>query len=367
MKRIWQSLLLVLWALAATPAHAALHDVVVLTNAKAATRDEARTQAINVAKGMAVARVARKLNPGKAQEYLRTLDLKAMQPLIRGATVVEETRIDDVYYAKVRITIIDTPIREAYGEKIEDDEAQVEKPRRAIMVLPVFFNGVEPVVWDTKGNPTYDMWREAGYTIGHGALLIPGGEPKERAIVDRDNVLTVPYPYIKPMLDGYGADEVAIAVVSDATGAAPTDPVDVVIRRVRENGQRVERFQLEPNTTQKGAPEPRKELYRRAVRQAAELLTRATESTAYLEQRAKRAAKQQTVQVQFTTLRDWTQIEKALRAVPGFVAMDTLSIGINNASLILYVTEDVEAARAALMKEGLHVPLVDGVWRVRSR
>lgn len=369
MKRIWQSLPLMLWVAVASPAQAALHEVVVLTNATVTEsgRAAAREQALTMAKGMAVARVARKLNAGKAQGYLKTLDVKTMQPLIRGVSVLDETKLEQVYYAKVKVTVVDTPIREAYGEMAEDDAIDGEKPRRAILVLPVYYDGVEPNVWDPQKNISLPLWRDAAYAVAHGALLIPGGDPKERSIVDRDNVLTVPYSYLKPLLDAYGTDEIAVAVLSEQAGAKGGDPVEVVIRRVREGGQKVERFTVEPEKDAEGKPLPRDALYKTAVRKAAELLTVATESTAYLEAKAKRDAKQQKVQVQFTTLKDWARIDKALRAAPGFVAMDVNTIGINQATLVLYLKDSPEAVRRGLMEGGMIVPVIDDTWRIRSK
>lgn len=366
MKRFWQSLPLLVAVMFALPAQAALHEVVVLTNAKADTREASRDQAIAVAQRMAIAKVAQKLNPGKAQEYLKTLNAKSIKTLLRGTTVVEETRIDGVYYAKVRVTIVDTPILEAYGETVKQ-EVTDDNPRRAIVVLPVFFNGTEPNVWDAKKNPTYPMWRDATYAIGLGALIVPGGKPDERAIVDRDNVLSVNYVGLQPLLDAYGADEAAVVVVNDPEGTPETDPLEVMVRRIRENGQRVERFQMKPEKQAKGGIESRDALRVRAVRRAAQMLARATESTAYIEQRAKRAAKQQPITVQFMRLKEWSDIEQKLRNVPGFVALDTLSIGVNQASLILYVKENPEDARKALVEQGVIVAEVEGTWRIRSR
>lgn len=367
--RVWQSLLCILWLCVAmaAPAHAALHEVVVVTQARGESREAARTQALTLAKAQAIARVARTLNPGKAQAFLGGLDAQSMLPMVRGATVLQETRVEDIYYAKVRVSVLDTPIRQAYGEEVADEVAEARKARRAILVLPVYYDGTEPTVWDVKKNPTFEMWREAGYAVGHGALMIPGGDPKERAIVDRDNVLTVPYTYLKPLLESYGTDEMAMVVVNEMPGFRIADPLEVVIRRVREEGQRVERFTLQPAQDAEGKFEPRKQLYTRAVKQAATLLTAVTESTAHLEAKAKRDAKQQNVKVQFTTLKEWARIERALREVEGFVALDTLNIGIYEANLILYVAKDVAKARADLMKTGLIVAEVDGVWRVRAR
>lgn len=367
MKRFWQSLLVMLWVGMALPAQAALHEVVVLSQGQGPTREDARAQAVMLAKGMAIAKVARKLNPAKAQAYLNTLDAASMTPLIRGVTVLEEARVEKVQYAKVKVSVVDTLIREAYGEVVADEKAVTEKPRRAILVLPVFFDGETPVVWDPKGNPTYGLWRDASYAVGHGALLIPSGDPKERAIVDSDNALTASYAYLKPLLDGYGTDEIAIVVLSEPAGARAADGVEMVVRRVRDTGQRIERFTMEPKTKKEGGFEDRKALYARAVHKAAVQLTAATASTAHLEAKAKRDATQQNVLVQFSTLKDWASIDKRLRDVPDFVALDTISIGINNANLVLYVKKTPETARVALVKSGLIVADVSGVWRVRSR
>ncbi len=348
-------------------AQATLHEVVVLTQAEAPTREEAKQQAVKLAKGMAVARVARKLNPGKAQAFLDKLDLKSMEPMIRGVSVVEEARVEKIYYAKVKVSVLDTAMLAAFGTPGEVKLPEGERQRRSILVLPVYYDGKEPVVWDAKLNPTYSLWRQAGFTVGKGVLLVPNGDPKERAIVDRDNVLKVKYEALKPLLESYGTDELAIVVLSDASGGKATEPVEVITRRVTEDGSQIDRFQMTPLELDKGKREARTDLYERAVQKAASQLFGVTETTAYLDAKKRAAAKQQSVMVQFTTLRDWAGIEKRLRAVPGFVAMEISSIGINHANLTLFSTDDIEKVRKSLVDSGLIVADVAGVWRIRSR
>jgi hypothetical protein len=365
-KRIWQSLLLLI--VLATPAYGALQEIIVVTEGSGAS-ETARSRAVLSAKQQAIARVAYTLNPTRAPEYLGSLTPATMQPLIRGISVIEEKRVDMMYYARMKVSVIDTPIREAFGEIIKE-EKHAEDPnaeRRSILVLPVFFDGKDAVVWDEKTNLTYGMWREASYQVGHGVLMVPSGDPKERAVVDMDNVLTASYDYLKPLLTSYGTDEIAIVVLNEPAAALPEDPVEMVIRRVRDTGQRIERFSLAPTQIKSGLYEPRRALYARAVKQAAELLKKASESTAYLEQRAKREAKQQVIKVEFTTLKQWAQIETKLRAVDGFVALDTLLVGIYQAEVILYVKDEPSTLRESLMKAGLIVADVDGLWRIRMR
>ncbi len=365
MKRILQSLLLLI--VFASPANGALQEIIVVTEGSGAS-ETARSRAVLNAKIQAIARVTYTLNPTRAPDFMGNLTPATMQTLIRGISVIDEKRVDTMYYARMKVSVIDTPIREAFGETVKDEHADdLNAKRRSILILPVFFDGKDAVVWDEKTNLTYGMWRDASYQVGHGVLLVPSGDSRERAVVDMDNVLTASYDYLKPLLTSYGTDEIVIAVLNEPAAALPEDPVEMVLRRVRDTGQRIERFALAPVQIKSGVYEPRRALYARAVKQAAELMKKASESTAYLEQRAKREAKQQPIKVEFTTLKQWAQIESKLRAVEGFVALDTLMVGIHQAELVLYLKDDPQSLRESLMKAGLIVADVDGLWRVRMR
>ena len=360
----WQPFVVVSCVLLlASPAHAGLHTLSVLTQAQGENRTQAKEDALASARAQAVAQIARKLDPAKAEAYLMKLKRSEADTMIRGLTIEKEENLGGTYFARVRVTVMDGPILRAYGEGEPEVVASDVRVGRSLLVLPVFFDGREAVVWDPKTNPTFAMWQEKGLAIGKGALILPTGDTADRSIVDRDNVLTAKYDELKAMFVDYGVDELAVVVVTDALLTEHKDEVQVLLRRVRKGGQTLASFVVTPEAK----PPSREAIYAMAVEQAAEKLVGIAASTSKREVQARADASEIALTVGFTTLRDWGAMQEKLRMAEGFVGMKTHSLKLREASVTVYVKGAAEAYVEALRVQGLVVTQVGGGWRVSSR
>lgn len=355
-------LLLGLFCLIAGPAHATLHEVSVLTQAEGASREAAKQDAITRAKQQAVIQVATKLDPGKARAYLAKLGAAGAEELVRGYTIDKEEHIKGVYYARVLVTVMDGPIKRAYGDAPSEEPKDQLRQTRTLLVLPVFFDGKKPAVWDPKENPTLRLWQDAALEVAKGAFVLPKGDPRERAVVDYDNALTAGYDDLKTLMTDYGADEMVIAVMSDSLVTDGVDEVQVVLRRIRAEGQKLQRFVVTPDE----ASAKRDPLYAKAVKQTADMLAGIAEATSHVDANMRKDAKAMPVILQFNTLRDWGILQQKLRVPEEFVGADMRSLRLHEANGTLYVKGPIDLYVAKLEGQGVKVQRVgDNLWSLR--
>lgn len=378
-KQVWQPLLrksrttgvlaaiiLMLCIVGHDDAYAALQEVRVIAQGQGTTREEAKANALLFAKQAAFIRTARKLDPEKAPAYLNTLDINTITPFIRGVTIVKEQRIDKLYIAETLVTVIDTPIRRAYGMISSDSGTSKTPPvkdTRALVILPVFYNGVEPVVWDEKTNPSYALWKTNALNLTKGALIIPAGDITDRSIVDRDNVLRATFETFKPMLERYGADEMVVAVLIDTFAHDKAQTVEMLLRRIRSGGQKIERFTLNP----KSDTTPRETIYAQAVTEAANRMNKAAQATAYKDKKQRESASKQPFVATFATLKEWADIQQALRSEAQIVSVVSQNIQLLKASGTLYINGDKAALLSHFAKGPIVITQTDAKspWNIR--
>jgi hypothetical protein len=360
----WQwlgAIFCVFWLISAPPAFAAPQQVVVLTQDATPGREEAKRKALHYAKQLGLARIARKLDPEQAQAFFAKIDQQNVDPFIRGIEVLDETYIEGVYYARVRVSVFDLPILQAMGKTPQEDEAAEKRAVTNIMVLPVFYDGVEPHVWDAKKNPGYALWQEMSLTVAHGALIVPTGEPGERAMVDRDNVLRASYEELKPLMERYGVSEIAIVVLQDTLLHNKAPEVEVLMRRLRPGGQKIEQFAVAPEQSRA----PRVGLYHQAIDKAARILMGAAMATSYQDRVERAKSNQQPFVMQFTTLRQRATIDHILRETEGFGDLEPSRIALHEGAGTLYIKGSVAAYADGLVKAGLIVDSAAEGWVIR--
>lgn len=341
--------LLSFFLLLSHPAYAALQEIKVLAQGTGDSREEAKANALTFAKQAAFIRIARKLDPEKALAYLSKLDINALDPYIRGTSILSEKRIDNLYVAEILVTVIDTPIRRAYGTlptPAQLEKAAPTKDTRTILILPVFYNGVEPIVWDSKTNPSLELWQTEALSHTKGALIIPTGDTTDRSIVDRDNVLRASFAAFKPMLERYGSDEIVVAVLIDTLAKDQTLAVEMLLRRIRSGGQKVERFTLTP----KSDTTPREAIYQQAVTEALHRMNAAAHATAYKEKKQRAKALSQPFIAQFNTLKEWADIQAILRSTKGIESISTTNLQLLVARGTLYINTDKKALLQSFAK-----------------
>lgn len=350
---------MLLVSFAAMPAHAALHEIRVIGVGIDTLRSEAEAKAVDYAEKRALYMLARKLNVPRASEQLAQLKPEDIKEMIRGHTVIRTQRKDDVTYAEVKVSVIDTPLRRALG--LPDEAEGIKFRKRGILVMGVYMDGERPLLWE-KRNPLTEPLKSQGLKMGKGAVILPVGDPEDLRVVDYNNILTIEYAEIKPMLERYGASEVLVAVVK--TGLENTqDPTDILMRRLTDRGIKLERITVKPIKASATEDERAND----AVFAIAQIATDLASSISLDERQALEKANKLALEFNFITMKEYGDMQEAVRAYPGFRQLDLPSINLHKVQGELYYDGDEKKLRDHLKKYAIYVrPSADG-WALSLR
>lgn len=350
----------VLVGVMALPAHAALHEIRVIGVGIDSLRSEAEAKAVDYARKRALYMLARKLNVPQAEQQLQKLKPEDIHEMIRGHTVVRTQRRDDVTYAEVKVSIVDTPLRKALGLPEEEGDAQKFR-RRGVLVMAVYMDGERPLLWE-KRNPLTAPLKSQSLKMGKGSVIMPVGDPEDLRVVDYNNILTIEYKEMETLLQRYGANEVLVTVVN--TGLEGTaDPTDILLRRLTNRGVKLERITINPLK-----PTANEEArVQDAVYAIAQVATDLASSISIEERQALEKADQLPLVFSFITMKEYGDMQDAVRAYPGFKQLDLPSIGLQRVQAKLYYDGDEKKLRDHLKKYAIFVrPDADG-WVLSLR
>ena len=345
--------------LQAAPARAALHEIRVIGVGIDTLRSEAEAKAIDYARKRALYMLARKLNVPNASEQLAKLKPEDIEEMIRGHTLVRTQRKDDVTYAEVRVSVVDTPLRRLLG--LPDDGGEYKFRRRGILVMGVYMDGERPLLWE-KRNPLTEPLKTQGLKMGKGSVVMPVGDPEDLRVVDYNNILTIDYDEMKNMLQRYGSGEVLVAVVR--TGPEGTnDPTDILMRRLTSRGVKLERITIKPLK----ASASEAERINDAVFSIAQVAADLASSISLEERQALEGVAKLPITFSYITMQEYGQLQEAIRAYPGFRQLDIPSIDLHKVEGELYYDGDEKKLRDHLKKYAIFVrPTADG-WTISLR
>lgn len=343
----------------AVPAHAALHEIRVIGVGIDTLRSVAEAEAVDYAEKRALYLLARKLNVPHASEQLAKLTPEDIKEMIRGHTVVRTQRKDDVTYAEVKVSVVDTPLRRALG--LPDEEEGFKFRKRGILIMGVYMDGERPLLWE-KRNPLTEALKSQSLKMGKGAVIMPVGDPEDLRIVDYNNILTIEYKEIQPMLERYGASEILVAVVK--TGSEGTvDPTDILMRRLTDRGIKLERVTVKPLKASANEEERAND----AVFAIAQIATDLASSISLEERQALEKETKLPVEFSFITMKEYGDMQEAVRAYPGFKQLDLPSINLHKVRGELYYDGNEKKLRDHLKKYAIYVrPTADG-WTLSLR
>jgi hypothetical protein len=357
---VWQLFAVFFCMLAlAMPARAALH-VMTITGVGVHEKIEvAQALAVEYAKKRAVYDMVSKWNVPQVMPKLSTIPADVMAQAIRGAEVLRVKREENVLYAEVKVTLQDIPIKRALKLPLMQSDATPKT--RGILVLPVFKDGDRNQVWG-RANILRDPVKRAALSYGKGAVVVPGGTPEDMALVDYDNVLTVRFDQLKPMLERYGATEAVVAVVTPVPPASK-QPTHILLNRIMQSGIDPEMISL--------APEKKEENEASRMKRAAESIARFAGTLAVSTSQSQRAALEkashQTVILQFSTMQEFGTIDRVLRATKGVMEMVPEAMALQSVRAVIYYEGDLEKIRTRLVKKHIFVRDAGGTWVLSMR
>jgi hypothetical protein len=352
--------LFVLVAMLAAPAMAALHEITVIGVGIDSLRSKAEAKAIDYGKKRAVYLLSKKLGAVDSESTLAALKPDTLKDMVRGYTIIRRERSEDKTYIEMRVTIVDTPLRAVLGLPIAEESSSNFR-RRGILVLPVFVATERPLLWE-KRNPLSQPLKSLALKMGKGSVILPVGDPEDLRVVDYNNVLTIDYHRLKEMVARYGASEILIAVVT--LGSPDTsEPTDILLRRLTKDQTKLERITLNP-TNALDLPEAR---IQAAVVAIAQVATDLASSVAIEERKELAAAQQQPVEFVFITMREFGEMQAALRSFPGFKQLIITKSDLHRVEGVLYYTGHEKKLRAHLKKSAIFVRPGEKRWELNMR
>ena len=342
------AVLLLALTMASLPARAAMHEITVVGVGVDSERSKAYEQAVEYGKKRAIYMLSRKLGAMGSEEILSQMREDELNDMVRGFTITDRSRRENTTYLQMKVTIIDTPLREALGLPPAEED-RVNFRRRGILVLPVYVEEPRPLLWE-KRNPLTVPLKSLALKMGKGSVVLPMGDPEDLRVVDYNNVLTITYQGLGTMVERYGASEVLVAVVT--LGLPDTsEPTDILLRRLTNKGVKLERVTLNPEN----ALEKNEVRIHAAAQAIAQVANDLASSVAIQEREALATAPAIPVTFSFITMREFGEMQAALRSYPGFKQLVLPTSDLHRVEGMLYYDGKEKKLRAHLKKSAIFV------------
>ena len=349
--------------LLATPASAAIQQIRVLAKGVDPSSVEAEAAAIDYARKRAVYLVARKLPGDNIAAKVAQLKPEQFEKIVRGATVLQLKRENEITYADVTVSVVDTELKRALGIHTGGGEVSDNaiSAKRSVLVLPVFRTADKTYLWEAD-NPIKESIRSEVLRQSQGLVIIPGGDFEDLRLIDGANAGTVTGAELKPMFERYGAQEIIIVIV--ALGAEKTsEPTQVTLRRLTQEAATVEVMEV-PAVGVDDSKEARVSI---AAHTIASALTQIATATSPDEQRSMSQAARQFIEFNFANPRELGKMQEAVRRASGVILLETPAISLQSIRGTVYFTGEKDALRTALTKKGILVGNNDYGWALSLR
>ncbi len=343
------------------PAHAAIQEINVVGAGVDPSPNKAKSIALDYARKRAVYLLMTKMKIDNADARAAALTPAQLGRIIRGANIKRLKREGDVTYADVSVSIVDTILQQELALSSIEDRSDSTVAMRGILVLPVLVMGERPYVWE-KENILRGWMRDEVLRLAYGAVVVPTGDFEDLRLIDHRNALSVKGSDMKPMFERYGVDEIIIAVVTqEASGSQ--EPMALLMRRLTLDTVRVEQITLAPAPANESSEDRLKE----ATNAIALAATQIAASTSHQQQATLNAATQIPIVFRYGNMRELARMQMILRTAKGVMQLANPTIELNKMNGILYLSDDKEVVKKALIKKGLFVNDHNGGWMVSLR
>ena len=374
----------------ADEAYSATVKVDATADSAAAARETARIDGQRRALAAVIERLSGTSEPAKPPK----LDDKAITDMVASFEVANE-RMSAVRYvadytfhfrpSKVRrlVRVVETPPAEngskgpadkSPGDKSSGDKSSadsggkspaegaskptVESGNRPVVVLPVYRDGSNLVLWDDP-NAWRMAWSQRPAGSGPGRLVLPLGDAGDLAAIDAEKAGSGRPEALTAIAQRNSGSEAVVALATARRQDNKLAGLDVTIKRYRSGhlvDTQASSFEANPAESE------------------ADLLKRAAESTAAeIESGAKRNAGARSdqpaslaVTVPITNLGEWVQVRDRLASVSSIRKIDLLSLSRQEARIEVKYVGSQDQLKSSLAEVNLDLGGGDPVWRIQS-
>jgi hypothetical protein len=372
-------------AMRAAPAPAQESDEAYSTTVKVGATAESAAAAREVARidgqRRALAAVIERLSGASEPAAPPKLDDKTITDMVASFEVANEHMSAVRYVAdytfhfrpsKVRrlVRVAETPPAESTskspgdkssGEKSSADsggKSPAEGGNRAIVVLPVYRDGSNVVLWDDP-NAWRVAWSQRPAGSGLGRLVLPLGDAGDLAAIDAEKAGSGKPEALTAIAQRNSGSEAVVALATAQRQGDKLAGLDVTVKRYRYGhlvDTQASSFEAEPAESEADL------LKRAAEATAAEIETGAKlNADAHSNQPASLA-----VTVPITTLGEWVQVRNRLASVTSIRKIDLLSLSREEARIEVKYVGSQDQLKSSLAEVNLDLAGGDPIWRIQS-
>jgi hypothetical protein len=356
-------------------AYSATVKVDATADSAAAARDMARIDGQRRALAAVIEHLSGASEPAKPPK----LDDKAITDMVASFEVANEHMSAVRYVAdytfhfrpsKVRrlVRVAETPPADS-GVKSSPDTASkssaegggkpsAESGNRAIVVLPVYQDGSNLVLWDDP-NAWRMAWSQRPAGSGPGRLVLPLGDAGDLAAIDAEKAGSGKSEALTAITQRNRGSEAVVALATPRRRDDKLTGLDVTVKRYR-SGRLVDTqgssFEADPAESE------------------ADFLRRAADATASgIESGAKRNAAASSdqpaslaVTVPITSLGEWVQVRDRLASISSIRKIDLLSLSRQEAKIEVKYVGNQDQLKSSLAEVNLDLGGGDPIWRIQS-
>jgi hypothetical protein len=372
-------------AMRAAPAPAQESDEAYSTTVKVDATAESAAAAREVARidgqRRALAAVIERLSGASEPAAPPKLDDKTITDMVASFEVANEHMSAVRYVAdytfhfrpsKVRrlVRVAETPPAESTsksaGDKSSGDKSSAdsggkspaEGGNRAIVVLPVYRDGSNVVLWDDP-NAWRVAWSQRPAGSGLGRLVLPLGDAGDLATIDAEKAGSGKPEALTAIAQRNSGSEAVVALATAQRQGDKLAGLDVTVKRYRY-GHLVD---TQSSSFEADPAESEADLLKRAAEAtAAEIETGAKlNADAHSNQPASLA-----VTVPITTLGEWVQVRNRLASVSSIRKIDLLSLSRQEARIEVRYVGSQDQLKSSLAEVNLDLAGGDPIWRIQS-
>jgi len=229
--------------------------------------------------------------------------------------------------------------------------AVAEIPAKPVIVVPIFQDGVNVVLWDDP-NPWRDAWGQLPAAAGSLKLSLPLGGIGDLAAIDAEQARTGDAEALSDVAQRNGGDEALVTLATARRKGEQLAGLDVSTKRYRLGqltDSRTESIDINPG-------ENDSDFLKRAVGVV----------VADIEHRPPPSPKEASLDatVPIANLGDWVAIQQRLAAVPGIRRVAVLSLSRRQARIEIKYLGSPDQLKSSLAQADLSLDGADPDWRL---
>ena len=231
----------------------------------------------------------------------------------------------------------------------------VESGNRAVVVLPVYQDGSNLVLWDDP-NEWRAAWSQRPLGSGPSRLVLPLGDAGDLAAIDADKAGSGKSEALTAIAQRNHGSEAVVALATARRQGAKLAGLDVTVKRYR-SGRLVD---TQGRSFDSDPAESEAELFKRVVDAIATDLETGAKRNAGSDQPTSLA-----VTVPITSLGEWVQVRDRLASASAIRKIDLLSLSRQEAKLEVKYVGSQDQLKSSLAEVSLDLGGGDPVWRIQ--